>query len=311
MRRWLIHIGSRVRTRAAGSVGWRDHAHRAGDTDRQAGDFALPKDTSYEFAVAHAFDGGLIVGGSATYSDPAFDGTSTTNVEGTVGYRARFSSVFSATATAGVGEHFQSPEDGVDFPYYLLITAAIELSGASLDRGVVRYRNASTRLTTTTPRSSRQKCLSSRKHNTVSAKLAGNWSNVIRALSSPYAGLLISAAPPPPRALPDPAEADRLSRCRARRAEASVRRPRLPPAVQDPARWFRWGLPTSNDSNRLTAIETPVSLFGIRYPLCGCGKELTVSLTRVETDEAGALRLQRRRRSPKPWRFSQPIPARW
>lgn len=149
-------------------------------TDRQAGDFALPKDTSYEFAVAHAFDGGLVVGGSATYSDPAFSGTSTTNVEGTVGYRARFSSVFSATATAGVGEHFQSPEEGVDFPYYLLkVTAAIELSKRVTWTAVsFRYRNAfDTANDYDTPQLATEIAYRLDKHNTVSSKLAGNWSN--------------------------------------------------------------------------------------------------------------------------------------
>jgi hypothetical protein len=149
-------------------------------TDRQPGDFALPKDTSYEFAVAHAFDGGLIVGGSTTYTDPAFEGTSTTNVEGTVGYRARFSSVFSATATAGVGEHFQSPEEGVDFPYYLLkVTAAIELGKRVTWTAVsFRYRNAFDPANDyDTPQLATEIAYRLDKHNTVSAKLAGNWSN--------------------------------------------------------------------------------------------------------------------------------------
>jgi len=186
MRRWAIHfVGLAFVLGATGSAsaGGTTLTVRA-TTNRQAGDFALPKDTSYEFAAAHAFDGGLILGGSATYSDPAFAGTSTTNVEGTVGYRARFSSVFSATATAGVGEHFQSPEDGVDFPYYLLkVTAAIELGKRVTWTAVsFRYRNAfDTANDYDTPQLATEIAYRLDKHNTVSAKLAGNWSNGVYA----------------------------------------------------------------------------------------------------------------------------------
>lgn len=149
-------------------------------TGREPNDFAVPKDASYEFSAEHAFDSGWIAGGSATYTDPAFTGTSTTNVEGTVGYRARFSSVFSATATAGIGEHFQSPEAGVDFPYYLLkVTAALELSKRVTWTAVsFRYRNAfDTANDYDTPQLATEIAYRLDRHNTVSAKLAGNWAN--------------------------------------------------------------------------------------------------------------------------------------
>ena len=120
------------------------------------------------------------MGGSVTYTDPAFTGTATTNVEGTLGYRARFSSVFSAVATAGVGEHFQSPEEGVDFPYYMLkIVADLELSERVTWSAVsFRYRNAFDPSNDyDTPQLATEIAYQLDKHNTVSAKLAGNWCN--------------------------------------------------------------------------------------------------------------------------------------
>jgi hypothetical protein len=79
-----------------------------------------------------------------------------------------------------VGEHFQSPEDGVDFPYYLLkVTAAIELGKRVTWTAVsFRYRNAfDTANDYDTPQLATEIAYRLDKHNTVSAKLAGNWSN--------------------------------------------------------------------------------------------------------------------------------------
>jgi hypothetical protein len=149
-------------------------------TDRQPNDFALPKDASYEFAAEHAFDSGWIVGGSVTYTDPAFTGTATANLEGTVSYRARFSDVFSIVATAGGGEHFQSPEAGIDFPYYMLrIVADLKLSERVTWSAVsFRYRNAFDPSNDyDTPQLATELFYQLDKHNKVSAKLAGNWSN--------------------------------------------------------------------------------------------------------------------------------------
>lgn len=149
-------------------------------TDREPDDFAIPKDANWEFAAAHAFDSGWIVGGSVSYTDPAFAGTSTTNLEGTLSYRARFSSVFSVVATAGVGEHFQSPEEGIDFPYYMLkIVADLRLSERVTWTAVsFRYRNAfNPDNDYDTPQLATEVAYRLDKHNSVSAKLAGNWSN--------------------------------------------------------------------------------------------------------------------------------------
>jgi len=182
MHRWAIPFAALALAVAAGgtaAAGGSTITLRA-TTDRQPDDFALPKDASYEFAAAHAFDSGWIVGGSVTYTDPAFTGTATTNVEGTLSYRARFSSVFSAVATAGVGEHFQSPEEGVDFPYYMLkIAADLKLSERVTWTAVsFRYRNAfDPRNDYDTPQLATEIAYHVDKHNTVSAKLAGNWSN--------------------------------------------------------------------------------------------------------------------------------------
>ena len=102
--RWVTFFAGLVLALATGSaLGAGSSITLRATTDREPNDFAVPKDASYEFSGEHAFDSGWIAGGSVTYTDPAFAGTSTTNVEGTVGYRARFSSVFSATATAGIG----------------------------------------------------------------------------------------------------------------------------------------------------------------------------------------------------------------
>lgn len=149
-------------------------------TDRQAGDFALPKDTSYEFEAAHAFDGGLVAGASATYTTDAFSPIDDGNLEATLGYRARFDSVFSATARAGVGEHFQGEAEGGDFPYYVFYVAAdLKLSKRVTWTAVAfRYRNAFDAANDyDTPQLATEIAYRLDKHNTVSTKLAGNWSN--------------------------------------------------------------------------------------------------------------------------------------
>ncbi len=180
--RWGIHIAGLVfALGAAGSAAAGDSTFTVrATTDRQAGDFALPKDTSYEFEAAHAFDGGLIVGGSATYTTDAFSGIDDGNVEGKLGYRARFDSAFSVTAMAGIGEHIQGEAEGGDFPYYALYVAAdLKLSQrVTLTAVSFRYRNAFDPSNDyDTPQLATEIAYHIDKHNTVSAKVAGNWSN--------------------------------------------------------------------------------------------------------------------------------------
>ncbi len=149
-------------------------------TDRQPDNFALPKDTKYEIEAAHAFDSGVIIGGSVTYTNEAFSSVDNENLEGTLGYRARFNSVFSATASGGIGEHFQDAEEGGDFPYYVFRIAA----DLNLNRRVTwtaisyRYRNAfDVSNDYNTPQLATAIAYHFDKHSSVSAKLAGNWSN--------------------------------------------------------------------------------------------------------------------------------------
>ena len=180
--RCAIHIaGLAFVLGGAGSAGAGDTTFTVrATTERQAADFALPKDTSYEFEAAHAFQGGLIVGGSATYTDDAFSSIDAGNVEGTLGYRARFDSVFSATARVGIGGHLQGEEEGGDFPYYAFYVAAdLKLSQRLTWTAVsFRYRNAFDPSDDyDTPQLATEIAYRLDKHNTVSTKLAGNWSN--------------------------------------------------------------------------------------------------------------------------------------
>jgi hypothetical protein len=148
-------------------------------SDRQASDFALPKDTKYELEVAHAFEGGAIIGGSVTYNNEAFSTVDNENLEGTFGFRARFNDVFAVTASAGIGEHFQAADEGGDFPYYVFRVAA----DLTLSRRITwtavsyRFRNAfDTGYDYDTPQLATAIAYRFDKHSSVSAKLAGNWS---------------------------------------------------------------------------------------------------------------------------------------
>ena len=148
--------------------------------DRQANDFALPKDTKYELEADHAFDSGLILGGSITYTNEAFSSVDNENLEGTVGYRARFNNVFSVFGSAGIGEHFQDADEGGDFPYYVFrIATDIKLCPRVTWTAIsYRFRNAfDTDNDYNTPQLATAIAYRFDKHSSVSAKLAENWSN--------------------------------------------------------------------------------------------------------------------------------------
>ena len=112
-------------------------------SDRDPGEFAVPKTTKYELNAAHTFESGLILGGLFQYSDRAFSDRASQNLEGTVGYRVPVNRSFSIFGSAGLGEHWrQNPS--AEFPYYVLrVGADFDLNKTVTWNAITfRYRNA-------------------------------------------------------------------------------------------------------------------------------------------------------------------------
>jgi len=88
-------------------------------SNRDAGDFSVPKNLQYQLSGDHTFSNGLILGGSFQYTDTSFSDQSNQNLEATMGYRLPLNFGFSLTGTAGIGEHWRE-NASVAFPYYFV-----------------------------------------------------------------------------------------------------------------------------------------------------------------------------------------------
>lgn len=112
--------------------------------DQKATDLDLPKDEKIKISGSHSFDSGVILGGSAEYTNNAFSDSATVKLEGTIGYRVRLGELFSVTGSAGVGENIQASGSGDDFPYYVLRVGADVKATENLTWNIVtfRYRDA-------------------------------------------------------------------------------------------------------------------------------------------------------------------------
>jgi hypothetical protein len=88
-------------------------------SNRDAGDFSVPKNLQYQLSGDHTFTNGLILGGSFQYTDTSFSDQSNQNLEATMGYRLPLNFGFSLTGTAGIGEHWRE-NASVAFPYYFV-----------------------------------------------------------------------------------------------------------------------------------------------------------------------------------------------
>jgi hypothetical protein len=88
-------------------------------SNRDEGDFSVPKNLQYQLSAEHTFASGLILSGSFQYTDTAFSDRTSQNLEGTMAYRLPLNFGFSLTGTVGLGEHWRN-DPNVSFPYYLL-----------------------------------------------------------------------------------------------------------------------------------------------------------------------------------------------
>jgi hypothetical protein len=108
-------------------------------TNRDAGDFAIPKNLQYQLSGEHTFISGLVLGGSFQYSDTSFSNRTSQNLEGTISYQVPFNFGFSFAGTAGLGERWRE-NPNVSFPYYVLRIAADFALNQGLTWNVISYR---------------------------------------------------------------------------------------------------------------------------------------------------------------------------
>ncbi len=118
----MLIVGAIVTTNEVASAG-SNSVGMTMTTDRDPGDFDVPKDLKYELNGAHTFDDGLILGGSFQYTDTTFSDRASQNLEATLGYRMRLNSVLSVNGSAGLGEHWRK-DPSTYFPYYVLRVGA-------------------------------------------------------------------------------------------------------------------------------------------------------------------------------------------
>jgi hypothetical protein len=109
-------------------------------SDRDPGDFGVPKNMKYDLNGAHTFDNGLIVGGSFQFTDTTFSDRSRQNLEGTIGYRSAVGPAFSISGSAGLGEHWREDDPSISFPYYVLRIGADFDLGENITWNAISYR---------------------------------------------------------------------------------------------------------------------------------------------------------------------------
>jgi hypothetical protein len=113
-------------------------------TDRDTHNLSDPHDAKVEISVDHSFDNGVILGASGEYINTAFSDNAKVDLEGTIGYRARFGDLFSVTGSAGLGERLRISGSGNSFPYYVFRIGTDVKVNDDLTWNVLsfRYRNA-------------------------------------------------------------------------------------------------------------------------------------------------------------------------
>ena len=146
-------------------------------SDREASNFADPKNTKFELNGAHTFNSGWTFGGSFEYNDHAFSTRASQNLEGTVGYRFPLTSALSVFGSGGLGEHWRE-RPSAEFPYYVLrVGADLDLSH-SVTWNVVtfRYRDAfNPRDNFNTPQLATGVSFKLDEQRTITTKIVRNW----------------------------------------------------------------------------------------------------------------------------------------
>ena len=108
-------------------------------SNRDEGDFSIPKNLQYQLSGEHTFIDGLILGGSFQYTDTAFSDRTSQNLEGSIGYRLPLNFGFSLIGTAGLGEHWRE-NPNASFPYYVLRVAVDFTLNQDITWNTISYR---------------------------------------------------------------------------------------------------------------------------------------------------------------------------
>ena len=144
---------------------------------RNPHNFGIPRSTKYQFNAGHTFDSGWNLGGSFEYSDTAFSGRASQNLEGTIGYSIPLNYASSLTASAGIGERWhQNPS--TSFPYYVLrIGLNFELTQDVTWNAIsYRFRDAfDADENYNTPQIATGLTFKVDEHSSITAKVARNW----------------------------------------------------------------------------------------------------------------------------------------
>jgi hypothetical protein len=124
----------------------------AGDTtvsatvtsDREEQAPAVPQSSKLKLGLAHHFDGGVVLGGSAEYADTAFSPSATVNLETTLGAHLPLGERLSLSGSVGVGGRLNAAGSNESFPYYVLRSGADLKLSEHLTWNAVgfRYRDA-------------------------------------------------------------------------------------------------------------------------------------------------------------------------
>jgi hypothetical protein len=146
-------------------------------SNRDEGDFSLPKNLQYQLSGEHTFMSGLILGGSFQYTDTSFSDRTSQNLETTIGYRWPLNFGFSLIGTAGLGEHWRE-DPNVAFPYYVLRVAVDYALNQDITWNAIsyRFRDAFDHSENyDTPQVATGFTLKLDGQSSVSAKIARNW----------------------------------------------------------------------------------------------------------------------------------------
>ncbi|MFK8253169.1 hypothetical protein [Ancylobacter terrae] len=148
-------------------------------TERVPDDFNESKSTDWQASLSHAFDNGLILGGSVKYYDTSHSDAWKTNVEGTAGTAFDLVKGLSLRVSGGVGEHLQNA-DNPSFPYYVFYAALdVTLTPVVTWNAVMaRYRNAfDTENDYNTPELATGFSFKIDDNNTVTVRVERDWSD--------------------------------------------------------------------------------------------------------------------------------------
>jgi len=146
-------------------------------SNRKPNNFGIPRSTKYQFNAGHTFDSGWNLGGSFEYSNTAFSGRASQNLEGTIGYSIPLNYASSLTASAGSGERWQQ-NPSTSFPYYVLrIGLNFELTQDVTWNAIsYRFRDAfDTDENYNTPQIATGLTFKVDEHSSITAKVGRNW----------------------------------------------------------------------------------------------------------------------------------------